>query len=337
MSSTPKPPRSPRPKWPPFTQAFPDRYGRPRFYLRKPGVKRTALPGLPWSPEFMAAREKLLGGEWAKAEIGAGRTVAGTVSAALVGYYGSTEFSELGEDTRKSRRRILENFREVHGEKRIGLMSSEAIMVMIAGKSPSVQANFRKAIRHFTKWCVDNKLMTKDPFDAVKLTRMKKGPGHLPWTQEECEQYEKRHQIGTKARLAYEMLLQLGHSKCDVVRFGRQHVRNGVLSAARKKTKVEFTIPVMPELKAAIDAMGRNEHLTYLITEQGKPFTANGFGNWFRDRCDEANLPRKDAATGKPRCTPHGLRKFAAARLADRGATTTQLKAMVWLEVSERG
>ena len=29
----------------------------------------------------------------------------------------------------------------------------------------------------------------------------------------------------------------------------------------------------------------------FLETEFGKPFTAKGFGNWFRDRCDEAGLP----------------------------------------------
>jgi hypothetical protein len=26
--------------------------------------------------------------------------------------------------------------------------------------------------------------------------------------------------------------------------------------------------------------------MTFLETEYGKPFTAAGFGNWFRDRCD---------------------------------------------------
>lgn len=46
--------RTGRIKLPPFTQAFVDRHGTPRFYLRKKGIKPVALPGLPWSPEFMA-------------------------------------------------------------------------------------------------------------------------------------------------------------------------------------------------------------------------------------------------------------------------------------------
>ena len=30
--------------------------------------------------------------------------------------------------------------------------------------------------------------------------------------------------------------------------------------------------------------------MTFLLTGQGRPFTVAGFGNWFRDRCNEAGL-----------------------------------------------
>jgi hypothetical protein len=78
-----------------------------------PGRKRVPLPGLPWSPEFMEAREKALSGDWKAPELGASRTKAGTVNAAIISYYyQSTAFTEgLAEGTRKSRRAILERFR----------------------------------------------------------------------------------------------------------------------------------------------------------------------------------------------------------------------------------
>jgi hypothetical protein len=47
--------------------------------------------------------------------------------------------------------------------------------------------------------------------------------------------------------------------------------------------------------------------------------TEAGFGNWFRDRCDEAGLPQ---------CTAHGLKKAGATIAAENGATTRQLMAM---------
>jgi hypothetical protein len=48
---------------PKFVQGFVDRHGRPRFYFRRPGFDRVPLPGLPWSPEFMAAYETALAGQ----------------------------------------------------------------------------------------------------------------------------------------------------------------------------------------------------------------------------------------------------------------------------------
>lgn len=60
-------------------------------------------------------------------------------------------------------------------------------------------------------------------------------------------------------------------------------------------------------------------HLTYLVTEWGKPFTAPGFGNKFRDWCNEAGLPD---------CSAHGIGKHAAVTAAENGATEHQLMAM---------
>ena len=60
-------------KMPKYTHGYIDQHGRPRFYLRRAGHKKIPLPGLPWSPEFMAAREAALKGEWSKPEIGAQR------------------------------------------------------------------------------------------------------------------------------------------------------------------------------------------------------------------------------------------------------------------------
>ena len=60
-------------------------------------------------------------------------------------------------------------------------------------------------------------------------------------------------------------------------------------------------------------------NLTFLVTAFGKPFTANGFGNWFRQCCNLAGLPH---------CSAHGLRKAAAARLAELGASESEIMAV---------
>jgi integrase len=315
-------------KAPKYTHGYVDRYGRPRYYLRRPGHKKVPLPGLPWSPEFMAARVAALKGEWSKPEIGAKRTVAGTVNAAIVSYYQTSAFNDgLAESSRKMRRAILERFREEHGDKRMALMHKKALQAILSKKSPAAAANWRKALRGFIDHAMALDMLTVDPLAGIKLVPVK-SDGHHPWEADECAKFEAYHALGTRARLAYELMLQVGQSRCDIVRMGRQHVRNGTLSLRRQKTKVPFDVPVMPMLQIAIDAMPPSDHLTFLVTAHGKPFTAAGFGNWFRDQCDAAGLPK--------RCTSHGLRKAVATRAADRGATTTQLMAWFgWKSSSE--
>jgi len=60
-------------------------------------------------------------------------------------------------------------------------------------------------------------------------------------------------------------------------------------------------------------------HLTFLVTEFERTFTSAGFGNWFRDQCDKANLHH---------CSAHGLRKATAAALAEAGASTHEIAAV---------
>jgi integrase len=72
-------------------------------------------------------------------------------------------------------------------------------------------------------------------------------------------------------------------------------------------------------LQTVLDATP-SEHLTFLVTEFGKPFAPAGFGNWFRDQCNEAGLPKH--------CSAHGLRKAACRRLAEAGCTAHQIAAI---------
>jgi site-specific recombinase XerD len=60
-------------------------------------------------------------------------------------------------------------------------------------------------------------------------------------------------------------------------------------------------------------AAHRSDHLTFLTTASGAPFTSAGFGNYFRDCCRAAGLPDK--------CSAHGLRKAACRRLAEAGCS----------------
>jgi site-specific recombinase XerD len=196
-------------------------------------------------------------------------------------------------------------------------MNTTALQNIINKKRPAAQRNFKKALRGFIDHCLSKNLMKFDPLASTKLTKMKT-KGHHTWTEEEITQYKERHQSGTKARLALELLLQTGHARADVVRMGRQHVRSGKLSMRRQKTGVQFDIPLLADLLAEVNLLPKTV-LAYLVTEQGNPFTAAGFGNKFKEWCYQANLPH---------CSAHGLRKASAVRHALNGASVFEL--MAW-------
>ena len=147
---------------------------------------------------------------------------------------------------------------------------------------------------------------------------------------DEVERFERCHPIGTKAHLALALLMYTGVRRSDVVRLGRQHIRDGwfkiTLQKNKKRRPVTVDLPVLSVLQEIIDASPVGD-LTFLVTAFKRPFTANGFGNWFRRRCDEAGLPD---------CSAHGLRKAGAARAAENGATTHELMAIFgWQTVKE--
>jgi len=183
-------------------------------------------------------------------------------------------------------------------------------------------ANARvKALRQLFAWAIDVGLANHNPARDVPYIRTG-SEGFHTWTVEEVRQFEARHPVGTKANLALKLLLLAGVRRSDAVRMGPQMEQNGWIRFIETKGRSRRTknreIPILPELRAAIDA-APSGHLTYLVTAFGKPFTANGFGNWFRKRCDEAGLFH---------CSAHGLRKAGATIAAENGATEHQLMAI---------
>jgi integrase len=164
---------------------------------------------------------------------------------------------------------------------------------------------------------IDVGLRSDDPTRDVKAIRVK-SDGYHSWMEEEIAQFEARHPIGSRPRLALALLLYTGQRRSDVVRMGRQHIRDGRLHLRQIKTGAELAIKVHSDLQA-IFAESVVGQMTFLVTEFGKPFTAAGFGNWFREQCDMANLRH---------CSAHGLRKAAARRLAEAGCTEHEIAAI---------
>ncbi len=312
-----------------YVHSFRDRHGKLRHYFRRPGFRRVPLPGLPGSAEFMVAYQAALAGLAApRAQPGAARHQPGSTAAAVASYFGSPAYLSLAPSTQRVQRRILEQFRARHGDKPIALLQAVHIERLIAAKAdtPAAAQLLLKALRALMRHVVRQGLRPDDPARAVQGVKVR-SPGIHSWTEEEIAAFERRHPVGTRARLALDLLLCTAQRRSDVVRMGRQHIRDGALHIRQQKTGAMLVIPIHPQLAASIEATprpasppGRGEHLNFLLTQYGKPFSSAGFGNWFREKCREAGLP--------PECSAHGLRKAALRRLAEAGCSSKQMQAI---------
>jgi integrase len=307
----------PRLRLPKYVHAFIDRHSRPRYYFRRPGFKGVPLTGLPWSPEFMEPYQAALGTE--RTEINAGSTAPGTINALVVSYYRSDAWNGLEEETRKTRRRIIEKFRANHGNKRVSLLQREHVEKMLAEiESPSAKRHWLKAIRGLMHAAVPT--MRKDnPTLGIPSIKLPKSRGHHTWSDDEIERYRAHWPLGTQQRLVFEFALETVSRRGEVVRLGPQHVKGGRIRIERTHGSADVDIPISPELQAACDAMPK-AHLTYIVTAYGKPRSKYGLGNDFAKWATEAGLPAP--------CRMHGLKKGGMRRLAEHGNTTHELMAI---------
>ena len=302
-----------------YIHEFRDRHGKVRRYVRLPGHKRVPLPGAPGTAEFMDAYQAALAGRTApRPATGAARVVPGSTAAAVAAYYQDASFRALAPSSRQMRRRILEHFRTEFGGHRIALLQRPHIAALIGAQTPSVAKNWLKTIRGLMRFLIASGQRADDPTADLKPPKARAGEIHS-WTEEEIAAFEARHGIGTRPRLAMALLLYTAQRRSDVVRMGRQHLRDGVLTVRQQKTGRALEIPIHPKL-AGILAATQDNNLTFLITGYGKPFSAAGFGNLFRQWCNEARLPKH--------CSAHGLRKAACRRLAEAGCSEHEISAI---------
>jgi integrase len=311
-----------------------DRHGKRRVRFRR-GRFSIYLTGTPWAEDFMRQYAAALDGmKTETTNIGATRTVAGTLNALIAAYFdplSSSPFKTGAAETKRTRRNILENFRKAHGDKplfridnsgrRTMLLTREHMQRIVNEKAgtPFAQRNFLNTVRAMFKWAAKEGRIPDDP--TLGVTREKvKSTGYKTWSEDHISRFEAVHPIGSKARLSFALLLFTGQRRRDVVNIGRQHVHNGVLTIDQSKTEggeeAHLEIPVHPKLREIIDATPTIGVKTFLVTHFGKPYTAPGFGNWFRELCNRADCPDVSA---------HGLRKATARRLAEIGCSANQI------------
>jgi integrase len=303
---------------------------RGRWYVRKPGHRKIRIHATCYdphgriTPEFMkayfAALEKLEGKGTPAPKAPREKTFFWLVDQ----YYRSNKFKGFDPATQSDKRNILNRFCATAGELPYASFRKKDVEASQDKRraTPATADKLVKQLRALFVWAIKEGHATFNPASGVE--KIHETTGWHTWSAAEIEIYRNHHAIGTKARLALAIFLNVGARISDAARIGRQHEANGRLKfvawkgRGKNKTRRTIDIPISADLAAALAATPTGD-LTYLVTDPGRPFTIDGLGNKVREWCDAAGLHH---------CSAHGLRKASAVAMAESGATAPELCAV---------
>jgi integrase len=313
-----------------------DRHGNVRYYFRPPGykpglgIKLVRLPGLPFSTEFMDALAalKALPTAQPKIEPGASRTKPGSVNDAIAKYKASIKFIRTRETSKGQYLRMLDKLSIAFGNSLMSKFERKHMQALLneEADTPSIASRLLSMMRNLTRIALDEGWIKVDPIAGMTVT-LPKSDGILDWEPDEVAHYEANYPIGSMHRLAEALMVNMVARREDVIRMGPANIRNGnELRYKQIKTGEWVQIPLLPETRAALDAMPPNGHLVFLLNDNGLPFKDAGFGKWFSKSCRRIGLNRA-AENGKYQLSAHGLRKAGCVALAEAGCSDHEIMA----------
>ncbi|MDP1026362.1 tyrosine-type recombinase/integrase [Sphingomonas sp. KR1UV-12] len=313
----------------PHVTLDPDRHGKVRARFRKNG-RKVYMKALPDQPGFEAEYKALMNAQPRVAVLPA---VPRSVSDLCARFYLSGDFAGRGNDETRGRRRgLIEAFRAEFGAQLVADFQFEHIEAILIGRTEKrkldsgrsvggevAARNLRKELLRLFAYARKLKWIATNPVEEAERIGRARLTGFHPWTEAEIAQYKARHPLGTRARLALEIMLWTGQRRGDTRLFGPAHIIRGKINFRASKNGADLWLPIAPDLRRAIDAMPHIGLKSFLVTQSGVPFSKDGFGNKVREWCNEAGLPQ---------CTAHGLRKAIARRMAESQVTQLGIKAV---------
>ena len=290
------------------------RHGRRIWYFRQGHGKRIRLPDDFGSEAFMEAYRAAIAGEPPRQK---GRADPRSLQWLFEEWKRSSDWGGTKPATKRQRENVMMRLIEKSENPPFKAITQKSIQDVREAMQdrPAAANNFIKTMRALYRWAEDAQHVEDNPAAKVRFIATK-SDGFRAWTREDLQRFRDTYPIGTRERVAIEVLVTTGLRRGDAVRLGRPHLKDGVFMLHTEKTGTEVYRPLMPELAAAIEA-GPVGDLTFICGVNGLPMVKESFGNWFRKACKEARVEG----------SAHGVRKLAATLMAERGATESQLMA----------
>jgi site-specific recombinase XerD len=193
-----------------------------RVRFRRKGQEDHYFRAVPWTQEFMLEYQACLNKEAAPAIVpGINRVGVGTINALVTSYYGSTLFKKNGKKTQKDNRRIIERFREKHGDKPVSMIKTRHIDNIISklDATPAAANKLISILKNIFKHAIKIGMIENNP--ATDVDRfVSKGDGRHTWTEDDIESFERRHPVGSRAWFAAALMLYTGQRLSDAIKMG---------------------------------------------------------------------------------------------------------------------
>jgi integrase len=304
----------PRPR-PPFLRREVNRHGTVVWYVRKNEGQRVRIRAAFGTPDFDAEYQAALNATPRPAK---GDTTAGSIVWLIERYQETATWAKFSRESQRQRQNLLAQVIKAAGNRPFTHITKLSLEAARDRRGAAQGRKFLDVMRSLFRWAVKAGIAKVDPTAGIDNPRPEKTAGFHVWSEDDVAAYEARWSIGTRERVWLDVLLYTGLRRGDAVKLGRQHVRDGVATLKTEKTDTEVTLPILPVLAETL-AAGPCGDLAFIVGEGGRPLTKESFGNLFRKACRAAGLRRRSA---------HGLRKTAATRAANAGATVAQLEAI---------
>lgn len=231
-------------------------------------------------------------------------------------YKAGPTWKTLAASTQKSRDSIYRRYLKAQGDRPLSSIETADIEAALTAKGGNAAVNELKALKPIFVYLHKLRMIQTDPTRGLKIDRPETD-GFATAGAEDIAAFQEMWPVGTVERLVFDLALYTGAARVDLVKLGRRHIADGLLSFKRQKTGVVCRVPLTPELRAVI---ARTPHIApaFILNRKGKPYTAESLGNLFRDAATKAGMTAR----------LHGLRKAFCVYWAAKLATPHQIAAM---------
>ena len=214
----------------------------------------------------------------------------GTVGSLVLSFYQSSAFSNLAPSSQQRYRLVLDKFAGEDGHRLVRDMPRRvaiSIIEEIGEKTPGMANLSASVLRRLFAYGIKKELRSDNPFSGIEPYKL---GSHHTWTEAEIATFREAWPLGTRERLAHDLLLYTGQRVGDVAAMRHTDVRDGAIHIVTEKTEAELSIPIHPDLLTSIASCPSRGPM--LIGYNGRPISGAALSSLVLRAANAAGLPK---------------------------------------------